>query len=228
MQNSSFLFCSVPLAARSSRLFPGSQLPGSSGRRSLPPCVGLLPSCPLSVLSGWKLHGSEWQLCMWRRWARVQVVGRRLAPLGRSGTQRPNAFAERSMKEKAAQGGVNRRAPCREKGLRQPALGPWKGGRACGGEVPKALLPPHLRLSAFSINRCRRGTWSNDVSDPQAQSCSTRTAELTYSEHGLRLSNCYLNSRLTFVLKELKNYSQNHFSQWPWLRCHGVYCKYLR
>lgn len=103
---------------------------------------------PRSFVS-WKLHRSEWQLCVWRGWAGVQVVGRRSAP---SGTRRPNALAgEKHEREMVAQRGETDGSQQR-KGAVTACRGPltW---RVCGSEFLKALFPlSRLGLSAISIN----------------------------------------------------------------------------
>ena len=101
-------------------------------------------------------------------------VGRRLAPLGRNCTRRPNALAEEKHERESCTGRGETEGALQREGAVAAGLGSLKG-RACGGEVPKALFPAHRCLSAFSINRCRRGTCSNDVSELQEQSCSVHT-----------------------------------------------------
>lgn len=68
--------------------------PGFRAGASLCACAGPLSRSFLSSFVCWRVQRSEWQLCVWRRRARVQVAGRRLVPLGRSCAHRPNALAE--------------------------------------------------------------------------------------------------------------------------------------
>lgn len=173
MQNSPFLFCSVPPAALGGFKDSSSQL-AQAGAPSLRACAGLRASCPFSLLVGWKLHGSEWQLGLWRRWAGVQLVGRRLAPLGRSCTRRPNALAEEKHERESCTGRGETEGTLQREGAVAFGLGSLRA-RACGGEVPKAFFPAHRCLSAFSIIRRRRGICGNDVSELQEQSCSMQT-----------------------------------------------------
>lgn len=137
MQNSPFLFCSVPFSACGGFKEPHSQLAAQAG-------PGFPTRCPFSpLLVGWKLHRSEWQLCMWRRWARVQVVGRGLAPLGRGCTQRPNAFAEeKHEREVCARRGWNWGRPAERRGCCRQVWVPEREGLS---EV-RSQRPPFLHI----------------------------------------------------------------------------------
>lgn len=85
------------------------------------------------------------------------------------------------MKEKSEQGGVKLKAA--NTGRAGAACRGSLKWRLCGSEVPKALFSfSCLGLSAFSINRCCCGICANDGTEPQKQSCSMQTPEMTNLE----------------------------------------------
>lgn len=136
-------------------LFQGFSL---RARASLQDLCGSIPSCPFLALSpcfcAWRsTEESHWQLCVWRRCTKVQVVGRRLGSFakGESCTQ-TKTFSWRAAAQKRNQ----IRATCRQNGLLLPVWTPeW---RACEKEVQTALFSPWcLSLSAFSMKRYHCG-----------------------------------------------------------------------